>query len=329
MKSFEYAEPRTEAEVVDFLNSDSGSAVVLAGGTDLVGLMKSMVVTPDRVVNIMEVPSLKQIIRDEEGNLYVGAAVTLDEVLASSDFTDYGAITDGVLGINSMQLQAQGTLGGELCQRPNCWFFRSGNHSLLDGATVAAGDNRFHAIFGNAGPAKYVSSSRLAPAMMVLDAYVRIVGPNPDNERYVPIADFFQMPRHQGQGETILEPGQFVTHIVLPPASAWYSATYEVRHGEGPDVPLAAAAAAIEVRGGTVQNAQVVLGHVAPIPWSVSHAADFLCGKSISPEVAEQAGNLAVRDASPLSQNEYKVQLAKTAVKRAILRAAGLDIGGF
>jgi xanthine dehydrogenase YagS FAD-binding subunit len=228
-------------------------------------------------------------------------------------------------------------LGGEICQRPQCWFFRNGQGLLSDDrfgepssadGRAADGDNRFHAIFGNAGPAKYVSSSRIAPALIALQARVRIVGPKPDAEQWVALADFFRTPRHAGQGETVLQPRQLVTHIVLPPTQSG-NATYEVRHGEGPYFPLAAAAAALDLQGSVVQQARVVLGQVAPVPWICGDAADLLRGLSITRDVAAAAGEVAVASATPLSNNQYKVQLAKVAVQRAILLAAGLETGGF
>ena len=241
MKAFEYAEPRTEVEAIEFLSEEAKQTEVLAGGTDLVGLMKKMLVTPDRVVNIMEVPSLQRIEPQEDGAVVIGAAVTLDEVLAHPYLENYPAITDAILGINSMQLQSQGTLVGDLCQRPRCWFFRNGQQLLDQSGHVAEGDNRFHAILGNSGPAKFVSSSRIGPALIVLDAKLRLVGPTADDEQWIAAADFFVAPRHEEQQETVLLPGQLVTHVLLPAASSSYNATYEVRHGEGPDDPLAAA----------------------------------------------------------------------------------------
>ena len=330
MKAFEYAAPRSEAEVLSMLSDEPGKTEVLAGGTDLVGLMKKMIVTPDRVVNIMEVPSIRGIDPQSDGGVVLGAAVTLDDLLESSYLEDYPAVIGAIRGINSMQLQAQGTLGGELCQRPRCWFFRNGQSLLGEASQMATeGDNRFHAIFGNSGPAKFVCSSRIAPALIALGAQVRIVGPAEDEEKLVPVAEFFRTPRHDQQRETVLLPNQLLTHIVLPPAEGVGNATYEVRHGEGPDYPLAAAAAALAIEGGRVAQAKIVLGQVAPTPWVSTEAAWAIMGQEVSVETAEAAGEAAVAVAQPLSNNHYKVQLAKVAVKRAILLAAGLETGGF
>lgn len=330
MKAFAYAEPKTEAEVLDFLASDFGEAEILAGGTDLVGLMRKMIITPDRVVNIMEVPSLKRIESTQDGGIRIGAAVTLDDVLASPLVTPYPAVQQAITSFGSMQLQCQGTIGGDLCQRPRCWYFRSGNGLLARaGRMVEEGDNRYHAIFGNDGPAKFVSGTRLGPALIAHGAKVRIVGPSPNDEQLVDLADFFRTPRHEGERETILRATQFVSHIVLPPHRGWTSGIYEARQSAGPDYPLASAAAALRIVAGRVAEARVVLGLVAPTPWVSEIAAHVIEGHVVSDELAQAAGEAVATQATPLKDNEYKVQLAQVCAKRAILRAAGLPTGGF
>lgn len=330
MKNFEYAAPTTEAEVLELLAPEDGHTEVLAGGTDLVGLMKKMIVSPDRVVNLMDVPTLKTVEQLDGGVVSVGATVTLDILLTHPYLDPYPAVRQAIAGINSMALQCQGTLGGEIFQRPQCWFYRGG-HGLLGagGRDVEEGDNRFHAIFGNSGAAKFVSSSRIAPALIALGATARVIGPQPADEQYIPVEALFRIPRHEGERETTLAQGQVVTHFLLPAADGVASATYEVRHGEGPDHPLASAAAAIRFDGGFIKDAKIVLGQVAPLPWISHEAADAIIGYSLNEETADSAGRAAVASAQPLSMNGYKVQLAKTAVKRALLMAAGKETGGF
>jgi xanthine dehydrogenase YagS FAD-binding subunit len=329
MKAFEYAAPRREGEVLELLSSQWGQSEILAGGTDLVPLLKKMILKPDRVVYINEVEGLNQIEADSQG-VRLGAAVTLDVLLESPDLDPYPAIKQAIRGINSMQLQAQGTLGGELCQRPRCWFFRNGQGLLAQrGRRVLEGDNRHHAIFGNAGPAKFVNGSRLAPALVALDAQVRVIGPGLEDETLLPLEFFYRAPREEHERETVLQPNQLLTHVLLPAAEGTSCATYEVRHGEGPDYPLCAAAAALRIEGGLVRAAKIVLGQVAPVPWVAPQAAEVLIGQSVTAETARLAGEAAIVGATPLSQNRYKVALARTSVERAILLAAGLETGGF
>ncbi|MCA9172929.1 MAG: FAD binding domain-containing protein [Planctomycetales bacterium] len=325
MKAFEYAAPQTEADAVRLL-ADSPRAEVLAGGTDLVGLMKSLIVQPDRVVNIMEIDSIRGIAPTDEGGVEIGAAVTLEGLLDSPELAPYQALQEAAASVNSMQLQCQGTIGGDLCQRPRCWFFRNGQDLL--GASAEQGDNRHHAILGNTGAAKFVSASRLGPALIALEATLRVIGPGQD-EQWIGAADFFRTPRHSGQRETVLEPGQLLTHIVLPPLEGRLSAAYEVKHGCGPEDPMAAAAVAFTHRAGVVEHATIVMGHVAPTPWVADSAALALAGQVVNAMTAERIGELAVAGATPLSNNQHKVQLAKVAVKRALLQAAGLETGGF
>lgn len=336
MKNFEYAQPATEAEVLALLSPQAGRTEILAGGTDLVGLLKKMIVAPDRVVNIDSIETMKRIEPEFggdplfDGGLRIGAAVHLDDFLASPLTDRYPAVKQAIQGINSQALQAQGTIGGEICRRPTCWYFRNGHGLLADrGRIVVEGDNRYHAILGNHGPAKFVNASRLAPALISLGAQVRVIGPGKNDEQLVALEELYQTPQTDGQRENALQPGQLITHVILPPDAGRLSAAYEVRASEGPDQPLAAAAATIEVFAGNVRQARIVLGQVAPTPWLSPEAAAALIGRPITLDTAEQAGIAALADATPLKDNGYKVQLSQVAVKRAILLAAGLDTGGF
>jgi xanthine dehydrogenase YagS FAD-binding subunit len=329
MKAFDFASPVCEADVIGLLSAEPGQTEILAGGTDLVPLMKKMLATPDRVVNIMEVASLRGVSADSLA-VTIGATTTLDDVLEAPELDDYPAIKQAIRGINAMQLQGQGTIGGELCQRPRCWYFRNGYGLLANrGRLVVEGDSRYHAIFGNDGPAKFVHASRIAPALMALGATLRVVGPGPEDEVLVPIAEFFRAPRHEGQRENVLAPNQLLAHILLPPAEGVANASYEVRHGEGPDYPLAAAAVALRISRGIVTDANVVLGHVAPTPWVSHEAAQAIIGWPVNAQTARAAGEAAAARATPLKDNEYKVQLASVAIERALLLAAGLPLEGF
>jgi xanthine dehydrogenase YagS FAD-binding subunit len=329
MKAFEYAAPRSEREVLELLSAKRGDTEVLAGGTDLVGLMKKMIVTPERVVSLSRVDSLKRIEADSTA-VRLGAMVTLEDLFDNPVSEFYPALRQAIGEIASLQLRSQGTLGGELCQRPRCWYFRSGRGLLAGrGKQVDEGDNRFHAIFGNSGAAKFVCPSRLAPALVALEARLRIIGPGEADETLMPLEAFYRTPKSELEREFLLEPNQVVAQVILPHPEGRTSASYEVRHGAGPAYPLVSAASSILVRGGRVAEARVVLGQVAPVPWLSREASDAIVGLPVTYETAEAAGEAAVSVAAPLSHNEYKVQLAKVAVKRSLLLAAGLETGGF
>ncbi len=177
--------------------------------------MKKFIVTPDRVVNIKEVRSLRGIDADSEG-VTIGAVTNLDDILESPHLNEFPSVQQAIRNMSSPQLQAQGTIGGDLCQRPRCWFYRNGYGRLSARELDHLGDNRFHAIFGNEGAAKFVSASRLAPALIALGAEVRVIGPGSQDELFLPLASLFQTPRTEWQRETVLEPNQLLTHIRIP-----------------------------------------------------------------------------------------------------------------
>ncbi len=330
MRPFEYASPQTESEAIDLLNNGNGQAAVLAGGTDLISLMQRDLLAPDRVVDIKNVESM-QGVRPLDDGLEIGALTTLEELFDDPLCAEFASFRDVVDATRSIQVQAMGTVGGDLCHLPNCWYFRNGDGLLaMDGraSNVELGDNRYHAIFGNRGPAKFVSASRFAPAMCAAGAHVRVLGPNPGDEEHIPLEHFFITPKTPNQGVTVLKPGQLISHIWLPSAAGTKNASYEVMESEGLDWPLAAAAAHLRMDGSIVRSASICMGHVAPTPWMAAAAAESLVGRPLNEESAQRAGDIAVADATPLSGNDYKVQLARTAVKRALLRAVDQLEGG-
>jgi len=319
MERFEYTSPTTLKEATALLGTNWSDAQALAGGTDLISLMKDYVASPKRVVNIKGIKELEGISKTPAG-LRIGATVTLDELsLNPLVRAEYPSLQQAALGVASPQIRNMGTVGGDLCQRPRCWYFRGG-HGLLamkDGKSlVPDGENRYHAIFGG-GPAYFVSASSLGPALVALGAQIKLVSAS--GPRTVAADKFFVNPQSDTAREIALQPGEILTEIVIP-AGAAKNATYEVRHKDALDWPLATASVALKMAGGKVTSARVVLGHVAPIPWPAQAADKLLAGKAIDEAVAEAAGAAAVEGAKPLSQNEYKIQLAKVAVKRALLQ---------
>lgn len=327
MQAFEYTSPEKKEDAVELLAAANGKATVLAGGTDLLSLMKDYIVSPARLVNIKSIRELQGISHDSRNGLRLGALVTLDELLADSKVKqEYPSLWQAAAGVSSPQIRSMGTVGGDLCQRPRCWYYRNGYGLLARQAgksMVIDGDNRYHAILGNAGPAYFVNASSLAPALIALGAKVRILGPN--GQREVEVEKFYTIPKQEGEKEYALQNAEVVTEILVPPAANRKNATYEVRQKEALDWPLTAAAVALELNGNRVTRARVALGHVAPTPWRSPAAEKFLAGKTISEEVAERAGEAAVDGAKALSRNGYKIRLARVSVKRALLRATGQE----
>jgi xanthine dehydrogenase YagS FAD-binding subunit len=326
MRPFEYASPTSREDAIKLLAEKPGEAVVLAGGTDLLNLMKDEVETPARVVNIKSIADLGGLEHGASG-LRIGPNVSLEELAGHDAVKEhYPSLVQAALGVRSPQLRAMGTVGGELCQRPRCWYYRSGFGLLAqhDGQSlVTAGQNRYHAILGNSGPAYFVSPSTLAPALVALGARVKLLGSK--GARELPLEKFFRTPGAEGEREHDLADDEIVTDVLVPPA-AGPNATYEVRQKEALDWPLAAAAVALEMNGSRVRSARVVLGHVAPVPWVARDAARALHGKAPDEAAAAAAGRAAVKGAKALSGNGYKIRLAQVAVKRATLRAAGKEV---
>jgi len=324
MQAFEYANPSTLKEAVGLLSAKWGEAEILAGGTDLLSLMKNYVATPKRLVNIKGIAEMKGIRSTAEG-VVIGALVTLQELHDDKTIHDnFHGLAHAAGSVTSAQIRSMGTVGGDLCQRPRCWYFRNGFGLLAKDAKgeplVPRGDNRYHAIFGTDGPAYFVSASSLAPMLVALGAKARLFGPN--GKREVPLATFYAIPGADDERETVLKPNEILTEVVIPAASrGMANATYEVRQKTALDWPLATASVALKMERGKVASAKIVMGHVAPIPWQAPEAARWLEGKAITEETAAQAGEAAVRSAKPLSGNKYKVQQARVAVKRALLEA--------
>lgn len=321
MQKFELANPTTAAQAVSLLGDKWGEVEVLAGGTDLLSLMKDFIVTPRRLVNLKGIKTLGGINTTASG-LRIGALATFEELLENiSVRRNYPALRQAVAGVTSPQIRAMGTVGGDICQRPRCWYFRGG-HGLLardssGQSLVVGGDNRYHAILGNEGPAYFVNPSSLAPALVSLAAKIRIHGPK--GERTIDAEAFFLTPTSDADREYALAPNEIVTEILVPAPGAIKNATYEVRQKEALDWPLAAASVALRMNGATVRAARITLGHVAPVPWRARAAEDAIVGKAVNEETAALVGEAAVSGAKPLSGNSYKVQLTRVAVKRAIL----------
>lgn len=323
MEAFAYASPASLNEAVGLLEAQWGRTAVLAGGTDLLSLMKDGAGQPSRLVNIKSIAELRRI-REESGGYRVGAIVTFDELLTHSALPkQFPSLATAAEGVSSPQIRNMGTVGGDLLQRPRCWYYRGGYGLLaMDNgkSLVPGGDNRYHAIFGNEGPAYFVSPSSLAPALIALQAKVTLHGPS--GRREIPVEELFVIPKSESEREHSIRPNEILTEISLPAgAHEWRNATYEVREKQALDWPLVTASVALKTEGGRIREARVVLGHVAPVPWR-SHAAErALEGKSISESTAAAAGEAATDGAKPLSDNGYKVQLVRVAIKRAVLQA--------
>ena len=319
MNDFAYAAPASVKEAVGLLSDSWGKTEVLAGGTDLVTCLKQHLTAPERVVSLRNCAELKGI-SAQNGKLVIGAMTPLKDLISNAEVQkNFPALVTVSRNIAAPQMLSMGTVGGELLQRPRCWYFRQGFGLLAmhDGKSlVPTGDNRYHAIFGNSGPAYFVSASSLAPVFVVLDAVAEVHGAG--GPREVPLAELFKTPQSAEERENALKPNEILASIHVP-VKGLKNGAYEIRPRTGLDWPNVAAAVAYEDNGGKAANAKVVLGHVAPVPWLSKEASAAINGQAINEQTAAKAGDAAKQGANPLSMNGYKVHQVKVAVKRALM----------
>ena len=245
MKSFEYAAPKTLKEAAELLGAKWGETEILAGGTDLITSLKQNITEPKRVVSLRNIEELKGVEIEQKG-VRIGAMTTLAELAANKNIKEhFPSLVTAANGVGSPQLLSVGTVGGDLCQRPRCWYFRNGfglfaQHEGV--SLVREGDNRYHALFANEGPALFVSPSSFGPAFVALGATLTVAGPK-GKTRKIPAEKFFQAPKSDKERETTLKPNEILTDIFVP-TNGLRNATYEVRHRQGLDWPYVTATVA-------------------------------------------------------------------------------------
>jgi xanthine dehydrogenase YagS FAD-binding subunit len=326
VKAFSYVNPKNEKEAIGALSAEPDKVMPLAGGQDLLARLKDYIAEPDRVVNVKGALDAT-VTPMPGGGLKIGAAMKIADLAEHAQVAKlYPAMALAATEVGTPQIRNQGTVGGNLNQRPRCWYFRNEEFVCFKkGGNVCfspAGENQFHAIFGN-GPSFIVHPSSLAVPSVAYGATFRLAGPK--GERMVAAADYFTMPTLQNvRTENVLAPDELLTHVILPAPGTVKSGHYEVRYKESHDWPIAFATVVLTMTGDTIKSARVVMGAVAPVPWRSQAAEAALVGKPLNEATAMAAAEAALREARPLSQNAYKVQVAKTAVKRAILHAGGI-----
>lgn len=316
MKKFAYRNATTVAGAASLLKA--GNAAILAGGTDILNLLKTGALTnpPETLVNIKNIPGLNSITKDVEG-LKIGASARISDI-ASSDAvqSDYSALASAAASVGSPALREMGTIAGNLCQEVQCWYFR---RSFLTGTFfdcrrkggkkcyAVEGDNRYHAVLGG-NRCFAVCPSDVAPALTALDASIIT------SKRTIPIGGFFQVLGN------VLDSDEMITAIRIPapkPGTRQVFIKFALRPTL--DFAMVSAAAAVTVESGKVSDARIVLGAVAPVPYRANGAESVLKGNAVSEAIAESAADAALQEAVPLSCNRYKIQIARALVKRAIL----------
>ncbi len=322
MNSFELVRPKTLDQAVTELAE--GGAMPLAGGQDLLGELKEHLIDPERVVDLKRLEGLDGIEFDADGNLTIGALVTLTDLEEDARVrASFPVLAEAAASVGSVQIRNAGTLGGNLCQRPRCWYYRNVETPCLkrggDECFSYAGKNKYNAILGG-GPSYIVHPSDLAPALRVLDAELELRGPG--GERRVPIAQFFTLPSEGDVlKETILEPGEIVTRVRVPALRGdWRSGYEKFRERSSYDWALVSVAAALRLDAGRIVEARMCLGGVAPIPWRVKKAEEALLGPQQDSAAWQKAGAAMVRGAEPLGENGYKVPLTRAMIIKTMRR---------
>ena len=301
--------------------------VALAGGVDVLDLAKQNISTPDALVNLKGLKELSGIEVRSSGELRLGATAKLSEVAENPEIrARFAAIAQAAGEAATPQIRNLGTVGGNLLQRPRCWYFRNPDANCLkkggDKCYAIGGLNRYHSILGG-GPSYIVHPSNLAPALVALRASAKIVGPG--GERVVELEKFFALPTVDPKRENLLKPGEIIIEVIVPaPAANSRSVYLEAREKQSFDWPLVSAAVVIERAPGakTIRDARVVMGAVAPVPWRSVEAENVLKGGAFDESLARAAAEAGLKDAQPMSDNAYKVVIAKVIVRRAIMAAA-------
>jgi xanthine dehydrogenase YagS FAD-binding subunit len=320
MDRFQYVVARSPEHAVELLRDEDNKTKIHAGGQDLLGELKHHLLAPELLVDISGIEELHSI-KTNGGGLYIGATVTLAEI-EENEFirTRHTALAEAASVVGSPQIRNVGTLGGNLCQRPRCWYYRDEAYPCLKkgGASCYSfmGRNRDHAILGG-GPCFMVHPSDCAPALMALGATVCLLGPG--GPREIPLEDFYILPKEDQKREHVMARREMVTGVDIPP-HAGKSTYVKFREKEGFDWALASVAAVLELDGQRCKKASIVLGGVAPKPWRATKAQAVLTGKTITESLVEEAGKAALDGARPLSDNAYKIPLAKALVKQAIMK---------
>src|SRR5215216_1323893 len=333
MKAFEWSNAATVEEAVKMLTVPSPGDIdetprPIAGGQDLLTTMKDYTSRPARLVNLKNIPGMNRITLNSKG-LTIGALVTLTELEEHAGVRkSYPGLSEAAHSIATPQIRNLGTVGGNLCQRPRCWYFRLEEVICLkkggSECYAASGENKYNAIIGG-GPSYIVHPSDLAPMLVALGATVNVTGAA--GKRVIPLDKFFTLPSEGNiRRENVLKNDDIITEIFVPASALAARSTYlKFKERESLDFALASAAVAVQLAANrTVRDARIVLGGVAPIPWRVPAAEKFVTGKSLTPDVLAEAAKIALADARPLEKNAYKVPLTQTLVRRALAKAGSV-----
>lgn len=322
MKSFANVNPRDFKDAVNKLRQPN--AVPVGGGSDLLGMVKEYLVQPDTLVHLKSIRGNDEVAYHPKNGAVIGGLITLDALSRHPQIREkYAVLAEAAESVGTPQIRNAGTLAGNVCQRPWCWYYRNGFPCFKAGGKQCfsiTGENQFHAIFGG-GPSFIVHPSDTAPALVALDAQFTVMSPS--GTRIVPAAEFFALPRVDPARENVLQHGEIVTSVHLPlPKTAVRSTYHKILDREAWTHAVVSVAMVLEIDQQVCKSARIVLGGVAPTPWPLPKVDALLAGQRITPELAARAGEVALEGANPLAKNAYKVPLTKAVVRRTLLDLA-------
>ncbi len=322
LPQFSYVRPETIEQAVAHLNTDN--AAIHAGGTDLLGCLRDRTIASSKIVSISGLNELTEINETSSGGVFIGALATISKISDSPLIAKkYWGLARSAAEVASPQLRNQGTLGGNLCQKPRCWYYRGEFDCLRKGGDrcfAMSGENQFHAIFGHDYICAITHPSDTAPMLIALGASVKVVGPK--GKKTIALEKFFVLPADNVQAETVLQQGELITHIDIPaPPQGLYTSYRKIRARRSWDFALAGVALALVMKGDRVSQARVVLSGAAPIPWRSIETEQLLIGKTLSSETIDQAARAAVAQATPLDKNGYKVSMFRGVITEELHKA--------
>ncbi|HEX5753504.1 MAG TPA: FAD binding domain-containing protein [Archangium sp.] len=327
MQSFEWVDAESVEHAVSLLGegSERQRVVAKAGGMDLLDLMKNGVMAPRRVVNIKTIKGLDGVRFDAKQGLELGALVTLARVSREPEVRKrFVALADAAEHAATPQVRNAATMGGNLLQRPRCWYFRYDHFHQAGGddvERVREGENQYHAIFDNQRTVM-VHASTPATALVAYGASVELTGPG-GKTRVVPVSEFLLPPDMKRSTDTVIAPNELLTRVRIPPPAAGTKSAYHKQgERESYDWPLCDVAVVLRMDGRVVRQAAIAMGWVAPTPRRAAEAEKLLVGKTLNEELARQVAKAAVNGATPLSKNAYKVPVLEAVVRRTVLAAA-------
>jgi xanthine dehydrogenase YagS FAD-binding subunit len=326
MKTFANANPRDLKQAVALAANarrDGKSAAFAGGGSDLLGMVKERIANPDVLIHLNAIKGLDRV-EVKGGAIQIGGQITLDALSRNATIAQkYAVLAEAAASVATPQIRNAGTLAGNVCQRPWCWYFRNGFPCYKAGGDrcfSVTGENQFHAIFGG-GPSFIVHPSDTAPALVTLDAKFRIAGPA--GERTVAAQEFFRLPKENAAKENALHDDEVLASVEIPAAQAGMRSLYhKVLDREAWTHAVVSAAIVMEMDGNVCRSARIVLGGVAPIPWRVPDAERLLAGQRVTTELAAKVAEIAVAGANPLAKNKYKVPLTREIVERSVMSLA-------